>query len=118
MSGMPGPSSRATTQSPVFVPLRLDWRIISPDLAYSTMLRETSEIAAAIRVASTFSKPMSTARARPCWRAATMSVAEVIGTCVSLGMVGVPLRVLIQMSQAFLQVQRGADPLERQAQLH
>src|SRR5512135_3128754 len=111
MSGMPGPWSRATIQRPAFVPLRLDWSTISPDLAYSTMLRETSEIAAAISVASTLSKPNSSANARPCWRAVTMSLAEAIGTCISLDMLEVPLPVLVQMGQALLEVQGRADPL-------
>src|SRR6266446_4745476 len=92
--------------------------MISPALAYSTMLRATSEMAAAMSVASAPSKPISVARERPFWRAVTMSRADMIGTRVSFAITKVPLQLPVQISQAFLQVQRRANPLEGQAQLH
>src|SRR5260370_738793 len=92
--------------------------MISPRLAYSTMLRETSEIAAAISVNSTPSKPSSAASARPFWRAVTTSLAEVIGTWPSLDILRVPFDVPVQIGQTFLEVERCSDPFQRQTQLY
>src|SRR5437899_3280914 len=46
------PLSPATMHRPRLVPGVADWRMISPSWAYSTMLRETSEMAVAMRVRS------------------------------------------------------------------
>src|SRR5438445_6647966 len=82
------------------------------------MLRETSEIAAAISVASALSKPNSTASERPSWRAVTMSAADEMGTRVSIVVINRPLELPVQMGQALLEVQGRVNPFERQAQLH
>src|ERR1051325_6308510 len=93
--------------------------MISPRFAYSTMLRETSEMAAVMSVMSAPSKPISVAIERPSCRAVTMSAAQVMGTCVSFAPITtVPLAVPIQIRQAFFEVQGGADAFEHQAQLH
>src|SRR6266481_6120232 len=118
MFGMPGPWSRAVTHKPRLEPLVTDWKTISPLLAYSTMLRATSEMAAATSVTSPPSKPSSFASARPFWRAVTMSESDMIGTSESFGMTKVPLDVAVQIGQAFLEVQRGANPFQSQPQLH
>src|SRR6266571_5021389 len=117
-SAMPGPWSRATTHKPCLVPFLTGWKRISPLLAYSTMLRATSEMAAATSVTSVPSKPNSVARERPRWRAVTMSRADVISTRVSFGMMKVPLGLPVQIGQTFLKIQCRADPFEGQAQLH
>src|SRR6266853_1082321 len=80
VSAIPGPSSRATTLNPWVAPFFIGRRMISPRPAYSTMLRETSEMAAAMSVASAVSKPSSKASARPFWRAVTMSSTDPIGS--------------------------------------
>src|ERR1051325_10621585 len=117
-SSMPGPRSRATTARPRLEPLFKVWRIITPPLAYSTMLGDTSEMAAAMSVTSAPSKPNSWAMERPIWRAVTMSRADPIGTRVSFDIVKVPLELPVQMRQALLEVQGRADAFERQPQLH
>src|SRR6266576_3236972 len=117
-SGMSGPRSWATTDRPRLAPLCVARRMISPPLAYSTMLRDTSEMAAAMSVTSAPSNPSSLAMERPVWRAVTMSNAHVIGTRVSFDIVKVPLELPVQIRQAFLKVQRRADAFERQPQLH
>src|SRR3989442_529796 len=83
MSGMPGPWSRATRTRPS-LPSSLSMpSVSSPFLAYSRMLRASSEIAVAMRVRWLFEKPICWASARPRWRAVTMSTSESIGTRVS-----------------------------------
>src|SRR5437762_6156503 len=47
------------------------------------MFRDNSEMAVAISVASPDENPTRDANARPCWRAATMSLSTLIGTTVS-----------------------------------
>src|ERR1051326_7223954 len=82
------------------------------------MLRETSEMAAAMSVRSAPSKPSSAASKRPFLRAVTMSASDVIGTRASFGVMRSPLGFSIQIGQPFLEVQGGADAFERQPQLH
>src|SRR5262245_2658273 len=95
------------------------------------MFRDNSEIAVAISVASPGEKPTRDASARPCWRAATMSLSTLIGTTVSSAKVRIrspiaasgspPSHVLsglpVQVRQPLFQVERGGDPLEREPQL-
>src|SRR6266566_5103305 len=114
---MPGPSSRATTHRPRLAPWFSGRRMISPRLACSAMLRDTSEMAAVIKVTSTPSKPNSWASKRPCCRAVTMSSTDAIVTRVSLGTTKLPLGALIEIGQAFLEIQGRADPFQRQTQL-
>src|SRR5262245_63597602 len=111
------------------------------------MLRASSEMAVAIIVRLLSEKPRRWARARPRWRAATMSRSERIGTrdssftgtCLSTAThsseekdsrrrslakscrltVAAALGFLpIQVGQTLLQVERRRDPFEGQAQLH
>src|SRR5207245_3307790 len=81
---MPGPSSCAIT----WMPRRsgepsITFKRISPCFAYVTMLRASSEIAVAIRVASPGVKLNAAASERPFWRAMTMSWSDRMGTWVS-----------------------------------
>src|SRR5436189_4940471 len=92
--------------------------VISPSLAWSTMLRATSEMAAATRVTSVPSNPSLIASLRPSWRAVTISIFELIATRCSFPMFNVPLGVLIQIGQAFLQIEGRPHAFQRQAQLH
>src|SRR6266852_1822939 len=80
ISAMPGPASRATIFTPLFVPFLRSEMVTSPHCAYSRMLRLISEIAVVMRVESQTEKPASMAMARPCWRAATTSAGELICT--------------------------------------
>src|SRR6266511_6022398 len=82
------------------------------------MLRATSEMAAAIMVRSLPSKPSLVAAARPCWRALTMSAAELIDIRSSLGMRAGPYGMSVQISQPLLQIQGCSDPFQGQPQLH
>src|SRR3954470_3164520 len=82
------------------------------------MLRATSEIAAAISVTSAPLKPISSARARPRWRAVTISVAELISVCVSVSIYRRALGLHVQVEKALLEIQRCPHPFQRQAQLH
>src|SRR5262245_29885412 len=92
--------------------------MICPCLAWSTILRATSEIAVAISVRSAPEKPSSIAKARPFWRAITMSDAEVIGTRVSLSMGQFSLVRAVKVGKSLFQIQRCANPLQRQPELH
>src|SRR6202023_3948665 len=86
------------------------------------MLRASSEIAVAMSVASLAEKPVCSAIARPCWRAATTSLSDVIRICVSAAKAPAPLvqvpGLLLQIRQAFLQIERSGNVLERQSELH
>ena len=72
-SGMPGPSSTATTTMPLRRPSCTRFSATSPSPGVHAMLRATSEIAVAMRVRSVLEKPSSVASRRPSWRAVTMS---------------------------------------------
>src|SRR6266702_3962142 len=76
------------------------------------------EMAAAITVWSPISKPHSAARSRPFCRALTMSTSDRIGTLDSSGTVQALLAAAVEEVQAFLEVERGGDSLQRQPQLH
>src|SRR6266446_2933682 len=121
MLRIPGPSSRATIRMP------LEWavstlRIItSPFCAYMTILRASSEIAVAIKVASVAAKPMVAAMVLPCCRARTMSTSERMPTRISCGtdrLLGIAGRTLMQVRESFLQIERGSHPFHGQAKLH
>src|SRR6059036_3152023 len=82
------------------------------------MLRAISEIAAEITVASPCEKPISSASARPSWRAATMSRSASIAMR-RLAPTGPARRcMLIQEQEAFLEIERRRDGGEREAELH
>src|SRR2546423_1213811 len=87
---------------------------ILPFLAWSTMLRATSEMAAAIRVTSAPLNPSSSASDRPRCRAVTMSTAEWIGVLVSVSIDRDALCFHGQVGQPFLEIQGGTYSLERQ----
>src|ERR1700724_2389771 len=86
------------------------------------MLRASSEIAVAMSVASLTEKPVCSAITRPCWRAVTTSLSDVIGICVSAAKAPAPLvdvpGFLLQIRQAFLQIEGSGNVLERQSELH
>src|SRR6185369_5740263 len=118
MSLLPAPWSLETTQIPRLLPWVAAWRMISPVLAWSTMLRAISEIAAAIRVRSEPSKPNSIASARPFCRASTMSALELIATRVPSFSMFDLLFGQIEVSQPFFKVEGSADAFQGQPQLH
>src|SRR5690348_1050936 len=115
---MPGPSSRARTRIPRLVLWFTGDTTISPLLAWVTMLRATSDMAVAIKVRSDPSKPNSSAKARPFWRAVTMSAAELMATRASFSMFQVLLGQPVEIGQPLFQIQGGPHPFQRQAQLH
>src|SRR5215470_16231853 len=86
------------------------------------MLRANSEIAVAMSVASPEPNPISIARARPFWRACTMSWSELILTVITPSNTAALsihlLELLVQVVQPFLQVQRCRNIFQRQPQLH
>src|SRR6266852_5115587 len=85
------------------------------------MLRASSEIAVATRVESISEKPKESARARPFWRAATMSLSVLIGTRIAwftFGQsLGAAVEPVLQVVQAFFQIQGRHDSLQGYAQL-
>src|SRR5437879_3903615 len=98
---------------------------ISPRLAYIRMFRAISEMAAAITVWSPLENPASAASSRPFCRALTTSTSDVIGTSSSsatgypsLHAVEALAALPIQKREPLLEVERGRDALERQAELH
>src|SRR5262249_6439705 len=109
---------------PVRPPFSTGLNRISPVLAYSRMLRASSEIAVAIRVRSPPAKPKRAARPRPIWRAITRSAADRIGTATPsrgmtsprpptwLAMRAAGLRSLIEVREPFLQVECRGHVLE------
>src|SRR6266571_1039487 len=128
---MPGPWSRATMATPCRPSSSMMPRVSSPFLAYNRMLRASSEMAVATMVRLLLEKPICSARARPRWRAVTMSWSESIGTRVSsftgdcprtsAGGAGTAADLLvppIQKSESLFEVERGRHPLHRQAELH
>src|SRR5207245_4906916 len=97
---------------------------ISPRLAYMRILRASSEIAAAMTVWSPLEKPAFAATLRPCWRAVTTSTSDAIGTSSSSGTVDAPVAALdalagdpVEEGEPFLEIERGRDALEREAEL-
>src|SRR5574341_8697 len=129
MSGMPGPWSVATTETPWRSPFWTRLSVISPFLAYIRMLRAISEIAAAMTVCSPLENPATAANARPCCRASTTSTSAAIDRRSSsptggaarlpwLGFERAFFGAAIQEGEALLEVQHGRDALERQAELH
>ena len=96
-------------------------RMISPRLAYSTMLRASSEIAVATMVASLEENPSRMASARPCWRAATMSMSDATGTRTSSAEAAPSPPPLgpgarLEECEALLEVEAGRHTLQVQAQ--
>src|SRR5215469_16204486 len=79
-------------------------------------------MAVEISVQSTTEKPRPAARARPRWRAATMSWSELMATRISPADTWIlsvyALELLNQVRQTFFQVERGRDVLQGQSQLH
>src|SRR6267378_7624878 len=86
------------------------------------MLRASSEMAVAMSVASLTEKPVCSATARPCWRAVTTSLSDAIRICVSAAKAPAPLvdapGLLLQIRQAFLQIECSGNVFERQSELH
>src|SRR5437879_1174649 len=87
------------------------------------MLRASSEMAVAISVASLTVKPVCSATARPCCRAVTTSLSDAIRIWVSAAKGNTApsvhaARFLLQVRQAFLQIERGGDVLQRQSELY
>src|SRR5688572_16662722 len=116
---MPGPLSRAMIWIPAWP---LSWArtiamTISPSRAYSTMLRESSEIAVAIEIWSVEEKPIFEAIARPRWRAVTMSLSCEIATVTSSCMRSAGFPHVVQDGDGFLEVERGPHVGEREPQL-
>src|SRR2546425_4027717 len=98
---------------------------ISPRLAYMRMLRAISEMAAAMTVWSPLENPASAASSRPFCRALTTSTSAAIGTSSSSATRDPPLHAFdalpglaIQEGEPLLEVERGRDTLEGQAELH
>src|SRR6266567_4161531 len=81
------------------------------------MLRAISEIAVAIRVRSLPENPTSTANSRPLWRAVTMSASRSTDTRVSSATVAALPHLDLEQLEPFLEIERGIDPAERQAEL-
>src|SRR5207247_2972980 len=91
------------------------------------MFRDNSEMAVAISVASPDENPTRDANARPCWRAATMSLSTLIGTTVSSAKARAPPSIAVngslrsgsffgfsvQVRETLLPVERGRHPFER-----
>src|SRR5438093_5580821 len=89
------------------------------------MLRAISELAAAITVWSPLEHPASAARSRPRCRAVTTSTSAAIGISrssptidTSRSPLDAELRLSVEERQALLEIERGRDALERQAELH
>src|SRR5215469_3689558 len=83
MSAIPGPLSRAITTMPCLSVERTSRTMISPCLAYMTILRASSEMAVAIKVRSVEENPSLAASVRPVCRALTISRSDAIGMRVS-----------------------------------
>src|SRR5262245_1960030 len=85
------------------------------------MLRASSEMAVAMTARSVVGNPQWDASSRPFWRAATMSASQSMGTRISSAMsayllAGSPA-LAVEVRQAFFQIQRGRDALEREPEL-
>src|ERR1700752_1343589 len=127
MSGIPGPWSIATTDTPWRSPFWTSARMISPFLAYIRMLRAISEMAAAMTLCSPLENPSTAASARPCWLASTTSTSAAIGRRSSSPTVAGPLGLLvdpalfgaaIQEGEPLFEVQHGGHALQRESELH
>src|SRR5580704_345205 len=122
MSRIPGPLSEATMEMPWRPEAWTIFKVISPLRAYDTMLRASSEMDVAMSVASPVGKPSSMARARPFWRAVTISWSELMATRISPALTVrlsvYVLEFLSQVSQTFLQVQRRRNTFQRQSKLN
>src|SRR5207245_6763316 len=95
------------------------------------MFRDNSEMAVAISVASPDENPTRDANARPCWRAATMSLSTLIGTTISSAKARAPSSIAangslcsgsfsgfsVQVREALLQIECRRHSFERQTQL-
>src|SRR5919106_1435499 len=117
MSGIPGPSSLATTRISATSPVFCVEMVTRPSRAWVRMLRATSEIAVAMSVASVLEKPSSRARRLPSARATTMSRSEAMGTRTSSS-IAFPLSPPPEECQPFLQIERGVHPFQGQPQLN
>src|SRR5689334_5058263 len=118
-SAMPGPSSRATTETPPRLSRSTVSSTISPSWAYFRMLRASSEIAVAIIVTSVVPKPYRSASDRPMLRAATTSASERITTHTSsTGMRDTGSPGSVEMCEAFLEVEHGRHAVEAEPELH
>src|SRR5438094_7470416 len=118
-SGMPGPSSLATTSSLFFPSFCTRRRMISPRIAQRTMFRASSEIAVATTARSVDGNPHCDASSRPFWRAATTSESQSMETRTSSAMSAnllVP-SVAVEIREALFEVQRGRDAFQGEAQL-
>src|SRR6266849_4401351 len=115
-SAMPGPWSRAITSKPGCDPLLMTDRITSPGLAYSIMLRATSETAVAIITRSAPLNPTSAANARAAIRASTMSTSHAMRIWVASRMGS--FRFMPQQRERFLQIESSCDIPELQPELH
>src|ERR1043166_5615368 len=82
------------------------------------MLRATSDTAAAITVRSPEENPSEEATRRHSWRAVTMSTSAWIGIRCSAPTPRAPLGTLVEIGQAFLEIERGGHSAQREAQLH
>src|SRR5881394_1046676 len=124
---MPGPSSSATTMRPWRVPSTIFVNRTSPRFAYIRMLRAISEIAAAITVWSPAENPTSAASSRPVCRARTTSTSAAmrqqswsptVDAPMPLPILDTTLALAVEEGEAFLEVERGRDALEGEAELH
>src|SRR5207249_9285424 len=122
MSGIPGPSSAATTSIPRFPLSSISRRMTSPRTAYRTIFLASSEIAVATTARSVEGNPHCDASCRPFWRAQTMSASQSIDTRTSSAMSAdlmtgsIPLAVAVKVGEALFQVQRGCHALQREPQ--
>src|SRR6266850_6205079 len=87
------------------------------------MFRASSEMAVAIRVASTAEKPSSAASVRPSRRARTMSASRSIGICFSpfkrrSSGAAALLGFLSKVGKSLLQIEPGDDALQGESQLN
>src|SRR6185437_16878215 len=82
------------------------------------MLRAISEIAVAMSVGSGRGNPSRSAIARPSARAVTRSASELIATRTSSLIARVPVCWAAEERPCGVEVQRGAERLEVQAELH
>src|SRR5688572_2624045 len=117
---MPGPLSRAMIWIPAWP---LSWArtiamTISPSRAYSTMLRESSEMAVAIEIWSVEEKPIFAAIARPRWRAVTMSLSCEMRTVTSSCMRAAGFAHVVQDGDGLLQVEGRPHVREREPELN
>src|SRR4051794_37340461 len=81
------------------------------------MLRAISEMAVAMMVRSLPAKPIWAARSRPVCRAATISPSRSMGTRVPSGVTGGLVHQGPQHLEALIEVERGGDTFEREAEL-